>query len=120
MQFLNPDKCRHGEEQYLFFRPPGKDKDQIHYDYLTLDGELFSTVAAHLEQARQLRDQWLADREDKKTWDDVVLQVLEDVKKESMCDVDLHVAWRLGLAAWKAARENGASFPHDPKDVDTN
>ncbi len=55
--------CPVGGEQYEEFEwswRPGEPR--IQYDYRTLDGRLFSTVAPDLEACRARRDRWLKER----------------------------------------------------------
>jgi hypothetical protein len=46
-------------------------------------------------------------------WEKLHETVDNDAAKENMCDMDVFVAWRLGLAAWKEAKALQAHFPHD-------
>lgn len=54
--------CQAGKENYVYFdlmpRLRGRSR-YCQYDYRTLEGELFSTVAPTLEQCRRKRDLWL-------------------------------------------------------------
>lgn len=55
--------CPVGKEHYEFFDSQmRKGKKFVQYDYRDTDGELFSTIAATLDQARKRRDQWLKNR----------------------------------------------------------
>lgn len=53
-----------GQEQYEVFtlRLPRKTRKAVQYDYRTDDGELFSCVRPTLEECREARDRWLAQR----------------------------------------------------------
>lgn len=57
-------KCKPGEERFERFPigsplKPGARELRVQYEYRTLDGALFSTVAPTLETARRDRDRWL-------------------------------------------------------------
>lgn len=56
--------CQAGREQYEFYTQTvgRKRRRLVQYDYRTPDGQLFSCVAASLEDARGRRDTWLANR----------------------------------------------------------
>ena len=47
-------------------------------------------------------------------WDELVESIGTDAAEANMTDTDVLVAWRMGLAAYKAARGFGPTFPHDP------
>jgi len=49
--------CAPGQEQYEEFEH--KNKTFFQYDYRHTNGELFSTVASSLDEARNKRDKWL-------------------------------------------------------------
>jgi hypothetical protein len=53
--------CVCGQEQYETFRTPGG-REAVQYDYRDVDGELFSTVAPTLEEARECCTRWLNQR----------------------------------------------------------
>lgn len=46
-------------------------------------------------------------------WDKLHESIDNDAAKANMSDMDVFVAWKLGLAAWKEAKELQARFPHD-------
>lgn len=53
--------CPRGQERYE--RWTGWDKKpRVQYDYRAWDGALFSTIAGTLDDYRQRRDEWLAER----------------------------------------------------------
>ena len=43
-----------------------------------------------------------------------------DANRDGLSDVDVYVAWRIGIAAFRKARDLGAKFPADPSEVDTS
>jgi len=50
-----------GQEQYE--RWTGWDKrPRVQYDYRAWNGDLFATIAGTLDECRQRRDEWLAER----------------------------------------------------------
>jgi hypothetical protein len=49
-------------------------------------------------------------------WDKLHESIDNDAAKENMTDMDVFVAWKLGLAAWKETKELGGHFPHDGSD----
>lgn len=49
-------------------------------------------------------------------WEKVFEQVSADADRYNLTDIDVSVAWQLGLAAWIKAREYGCKFPHDPSE----
>ena len=56
------------------------------------------------------------------TWKCLLEDIIHDLKKHGMKDVDALVVWRLGTAAWLRAKALGAKFPHDritPNQKDT-
>ena len=61
---LDPKNIRAGEEQYEKYIPrmDRKKRTRVQYDYRDQDGTLFSCGAWSLEEARRLRDEWLAKR----------------------------------------------------------
>ena len=63
---LDAKNCLPGQEQYEKFRsritPFGSMTDGVQYDYRGVDGELFSTIANTLDEARTRRDKWLSER----------------------------------------------------------
>lgn len=40
-------------------------------------------------------------------------EIDQDAAQAHMTDIDASMAWKMGLAAWKAAKKNGAAFPHE-------
>lgn len=44
---------------------------------------------------------------------DVVEGIRQDAIKEKMSDMDVFVAWHMGLSTYKACRKMGCKFPHD-------
>ena len=61
--------CQTGREQYEWFSSGlhlkgswGDRRQRVQYDYRTPSGDLFSTLADTLEDARAQRDAWLAGR----------------------------------------------------------
>ena len=52
--------CPIGEERYERFATLGRRLGYVQYDYRAADGELFSTVAPSLAEARAARGEWLA------------------------------------------------------------
>lgn len=56
--------CAAGQENYEFFtvRNGRKRLNRVQYDYRHTDGELFSCVARSLEDARERKDEWLANK----------------------------------------------------------
>ena len=66
MTTMNDDRgcsvCPAGKENYETFttRYRGRRVKRVMYDYRAEDGELFSTVAPNLPEARARRDEWLA------------------------------------------------------------
>ena len=55
--------CPAGKEHYENFRHPSKKNVvMVQYDYRTPTGNLFTTVAKTLEEARQRRDEWLTEQ----------------------------------------------------------
>ena len=60
---LDPKNIKPGQEQFEEFIPLGKkfspDNKAVQYDYRHTDGDLFSTVAKSLAQARERRDRWI-------------------------------------------------------------
>ena len=50
--------CPKGQEMHETFMRDSK--EFVQYDFRTFGGELFSCVAGSLDEARQLRDSWLA------------------------------------------------------------
>lgn len=56
---LNAQSLPAGREQFEAFSSRVNRRDLIQYDYRDSDGELFSTVAPSLEEARARRDTWL-------------------------------------------------------------
>lgn len=56
--------CAAGRENYEFFtvRTGRKRLTRVQYDYRHTDGELFSCVARSLEDARERKNEWLANK----------------------------------------------------------
>lgn len=52
-------------------------------------------------------------RDEEMAWETLYRIIGEDAMKKDMSDQDAFVAWRMGLAAWKASKDLGAKFPHD-------
>lgn len=53
--------------------------------------------------------------------DDVYMTISEAARKENMTDMDIFVAWEMGLAAYKQVRKLDAKFPHDtPEQEEVN
>ena len=48
-----------------------------------------------------------------KEWIDVHKQIYDDATIESITDVDVSIAWHLGLKMWLEAKKRGAKFPHE-------
>lgn len=46
-------------------------------------------------------------------WDKLHEGIDNDAAKENMSDMDVYVAWKMGVATWKAAKALQAKFPHD-------
>lgn len=62
---LNPKNLKPGKEQYEFYNstiPGNSPRPRVQYDYRSREGELFSTVAKSLDEARTRRDQWEYER----------------------------------------------------------
>ena len=59
---LNPANLRPGCEQHETWTPQGHAKSRVQYDYRADNGDLFSTVAKDLAQARAQRDAWIQRR----------------------------------------------------------
>lgn len=55
---LDPKSLRKGQEQYKEFKSRVNKKAYVQYDFRDHDGELFSTTADTLEEARRRRDEW--------------------------------------------------------------
>ncbi|RJP48771.1 MAG: hypothetical protein C4586_08650 [Anaerolineaceae bacterium] len=52
--------------------------------------------------------------------DDAYMTIFEEARKEKMADMDVWVAWKMGLAAYQQARKLDVKFPHDtPEPIDT-
>ena len=51
--------CPPGEERFEEYHDRIVHRDKVHYDYRTLKGDLFTTVANSLDEARDQRDRWL-------------------------------------------------------------
>lgn len=51
--------------------------------------------------------------DDGDAWDATLESIGEEGTKEGMTDQDVFVAWKIGLAAWKAAKGLKATFPHE-------
>ena len=62
---LNPQNLESGREQYEKFQSHlfGKERTFFQYDYRDADGELFSTVAPSLNEARLRRDRWREEKD---------------------------------------------------------
>lgn len=58
-----------GQEQYEKFYSAhrGKKVQRVMYDFRTIEGELFSTVAPTLKECRERRDQWLTQQANNKS-----------------------------------------------------
>ena len=46
------------------------------------------------------------------SWEDIHNQMEDDASNNDMSDLDVSIAWKLGLSAWKTAVQYGAKFPH--------
>lgn len=46
-------------------------------------------------------------------WEAVHETIDRDATEQAMSDMDVEMAWRLGLAAWNAAKDAGARWPHE-------
>lgn len=46
-------------------------------------------------------------------WDHLLEEAGKDCEAEAWTDIDALVAWKLGVAALRAAKKYGAKFPHD-------
>lgn len=46
-------------------------------------------------------------------WEKVHEGIDQDAQAEKMSDMDVMVAWNLGLKVWKTAKKFGAKFPHE-------
>ena len=46
-------------------------------------------------------------------WEMLFDDIDQDATKEGMCDIDARTAWKLGVAAWRAAKGQGARFAHE-------
>lgn len=47
-------------------------------------------------------------------WENLHEGIDQDASMEGMSDIDTMVAWKIGLAAWKASKKYGAKFVHEP------
>jgi len=56
--------CQEGEERYKYFKS-WSGRWCLSYGYRADDGELYTTVARDLKEARWFRDQWLKKKERK-------------------------------------------------------
>lgn len=46
-------------------------------------------------------------------WDKLFEEMTATAERENMTDMDVFLAWRLGLSALKTARQLGGKFPSD-------
>jgi hypothetical protein len=51
--------CQPGQEQHEEYYSALSKKTMVQYDFRSIDGKLFTTVAPTLEEARKKRDEWL-------------------------------------------------------------
>lgn len=58
-QKLDPTNLKPGSEQHTMYYSRIKRRRYCQYDYRAENGELFSTIAETLEDARAKRDEWL-------------------------------------------------------------
>lgn len=47
------------------------------------------------------------------TWETIIEDIQNDTSREGMSDMDMIVAWKMGLSAWKYAKSLGMTMPHE-------
>lgn len=52
-------------------------------------------------------------RPEDEAWEAVWEEISGECRELGLSDQDAALAWRLGVAALQAARDNGGGFPHD-------
>jgi len=73
--------CKAGEEKYTTFRPVHRPNSVFYqYDYRRNNGQLFSTIAASLEECRAKRDKWVQAKNYEQIFPSI-LQKIQDNKR---------------------------------------
>lgn len=80
---------------------------ELDYKLLDLEAALAIRVQALEQRSEHPADGVIEDH--------LAKQIGFDCMAYELCDLDAHIAWRMGLEAWNAMKKYGAQFPHEAK-----